>query len=60
VCNGQEALDLLEKGAEEVGLVILDWNMPVLSGLSTSYGGALGLFTELPDLQVHFAADRCV
>ena len=31
-CNGQEALDLLEKGAEEVGLVILDWNMPVLNG----------------------------
>jgi len=31
-CNGQEVLDLLEKGAEEVGLVILDWNMPVLNG----------------------------
>ncbi len=28
--NGQKALDILEKCAEEVELVILDWNMPVL------------------------------
>ena len=33
--NGQEALDLLEKNAEEVELVILDWNMPVLNGWET-------------------------
>ncbi len=33
--NGQEALDILEKGAEGVGLVILDWNMPVLNGWET-------------------------
>ena len=30
--NGKEALDLLDKGAEEVEMVILDWNMPVLDG----------------------------
>ena len=33
--NGQEALDLLEKNTEEVELVILDWNMPVLNGWET-------------------------
>ena len=33
--NGQEALDLLEKDADEVELVILDWNMPVLNGWET-------------------------
>ena len=33
--NGQEALDLLEKSAEEIELVILDWNMPVLNGWET-------------------------
>lgn len=33
--NGQEALDILEKSAEEVELVILDWNMPVLNGWET-------------------------
>jgi len=32
-CNGQEALDILNK--EKVDLVILDWNMPVLDGFST-------------------------
>ena len=33
--NGQEALGLLEKNAEDVELVILDWNMPVLNGWET-------------------------
>lgn len=33
--NGQEALDLLEKNAEDVELVILDWNMPLLNGWET-------------------------
>ncbi len=33
--NGQEALDILEKEAEDVELVILDWNMPVLNGWET-------------------------
>ena len=28
-------MDLLEKNAEEVELVILDWNMPVLNGWET-------------------------
>lgn len=33
--NGQAALDLLEKQAQEVDLVLLDWNMPVLNGYDT-------------------------
>ncbi len=33
--NGQDALDLLKENAQEVELVILDWNMPVLNGLDT-------------------------
>ncbi|MGE0201122.1 MAG: response regulator [Candidatus Melainabacteria bacterium] len=33
--NGQEALDLLNNGNEDVGLILLDWNMPVLDGFQT-------------------------
>lgn len=33
--NGQLALDLLEKQAQEVELILLDWNMPVLNGFET-------------------------
>jgi two-component system chemotaxis response regulator CheY len=33
--NGKLALDLLEKQAHEVGLILLDWNMPVLNGFET-------------------------
>jgi len=33
--HGQEALDLVKKNAKEVGMVILDWNMPVLNGWET-------------------------
>ena len=33
--NGQEALDLLEENYRDTGLILLDWNMPVLDGIST-------------------------
>jgi two-component system chemotaxis response regulator CheY len=33
--NGKLALELLEKQAHEVELVLLDWNMPVLNGYET-------------------------
>jgi two-component system chemotaxis response regulator CheY len=33
--NGKLALDLLEKQADEVELILLDWNMPVLNGFET-------------------------
>jgi two-component system chemotaxis response regulator CheY len=31
--NGQEVLDLLDRGGAEVDLILLDWNMPVMNGL---------------------------
>jgi two-component system chemotaxis response regulator CheY len=31
--NGQHLLDILEERAEEVGLILLDWNMPGLDGM---------------------------
>ena len=31
--NGQEALDLMDKHAKAVQLVLLDWNMPVMQGI---------------------------
>jgi two-component system, chemotaxis family, chemotaxis protein CheY len=32
-CNGQEVLDFLEKQGDEIALILLDWNMPVMNGL---------------------------
>lgn len=31
--NGQEVLDFLEKEGGDIGLILLDWNMPVMNGL---------------------------
>ena len=31
--NGQEVLDFLEREGNEIGLILLDWNMPVMNGL---------------------------
>lgn len=31
--NGQEVLDCLEKEGNDIGLILLDWNMPVMNGL---------------------------
>ncbi|WP_373531357.1 PleD family two-component system response regulator [Vampirovibrio sp.] len=33
--DGAEALAILSKQHQEVGLILLDWNMPVLDGFST-------------------------
>jgi two-component system chemotaxis response regulator CheY len=33
--NGQEAMDILAQQADEVELVLLDWNMPVMDGHET-------------------------
>lgn len=33
--NGYEALDLLARHAESVGLMLLDWNMPIQNGYDT-------------------------
>lgn len=31
--NGQEVLDCIEKEGNEIGLILLDWNMPVMNGI---------------------------
>jgi two-component system chemotaxis response regulator CheY len=31
--NGQEALDVLAKDAANIGLVLMDWNMPTMTGI---------------------------
>ncbi|PKN19041.1 MAG: response regulator [Deltaproteobacteria bacterium HGW-Deltaproteobacteria-6] len=31
--NGREALNILEAGDENINLVLLDWNMPVMNGI---------------------------
>lgn len=31
--NGQEAIDLMPAHAQDIGLILCDWNMPVMSGL---------------------------
>ncbi len=33
--NGKEALVALERHRDQIALVMLDWNMPVMDGLST-------------------------
>jgi len=33
--NGAEALELLGKEYQEVDLILLDWNMPVMNGIDT-------------------------
>ena len=33
--NGQEALDILAQKADDIELVLLDWNMPVMDGHDT-------------------------
>lgn len=31
--DGLEGMEVLEKNAEEIGLILLDWNMPGMNGL---------------------------
>ena len=31
--HGADGLDLLEKNADSIGVVLVDWNMPVMNGL---------------------------
>ena len=33
--NGREVIEILEKMGEEVALILLDWNMPILDGFKT-------------------------
>ena len=31
--NGKEALDILEADGKDINIVLLDWNMPIMSGI---------------------------
>lgn len=33
--NGSEAMAIMETEHEQVGLILLDWNMPVMNGIET-------------------------
>jgi two-component system, chemotaxis family, chemotaxis protein CheY len=33
--NGKEALEVLGQSADEIALILLDWNMPEMNGLDT-------------------------
>jgi two-component system chemotaxis response regulator CheY len=51
--NGQEALELLEQNGQEIGLVLLDWNMPVLDGLGVLKSmREHGTYRKIPVLMV--------
>lgn len=65
--NGQEVLELLEKNGKEIGLILLDWNMPVLDGFEvlksmrehSAYGNipVLMVSTESEDAKAAQALD---
>lgn len=33
--NGQQALEVLKEHSEDVALILLDWNMPIMNGYET-------------------------
>ena len=56
-CDGSEALDLLDKN--EVGLVVVDWNMPALNGLEfVKKVRAVEKYSSLPIIMVTSEAGR--
>lgn len=57
--DGQAALDILAKEYADVGLVLLDWNMPVLNGYDTLKAiKADGRFKNIPVTMVTTESER--
>ncbi|MBN2798875.1 MAG: response regulator [Deltaproteobacteria bacterium] len=57
--NGAVALELLEEQGEEIALVLLDWNMPVMNGLDTLKAiRAQERFQDLPVMMVTTESER--
>ena len=57
--DGQEALDVLEKEHADVGLILLDWNMPRLNGLDVLKKiKADQRFKEIPVMMVTTEVER--
>jgi two-component system chemotaxis response regulator CheY len=51
--NGQEVLDLLETRSNEIELVLLDWNMPVLNGIDVLKSMQIsGQYGNIPVLMI--------
>ncbi len=51
--NGKEALNLLETNSEDINLVLLDWNMPMMNGIDVLRNmRADNRFKEIPVLMV--------
>jgi len=51
--NGQEVLDSLETYRQDIGLILLDWNMPVMNGLEVLESiKANNLHKDIPVLMV--------
>jgi two-component system, chemotaxis family, chemotaxis protein CheY len=57
--DGQEALDVLEKEFADVGLILLDWNMPRLNGLEVlKKVKADDRFKQIPVMMVTTEVER--
>jgi two-component system chemotaxis response regulator CheY len=59
VKNGQEAMDKIEKEYNDIALVLLDWNMPVLDGYSVLKNIKQNeKYSHIPVLMVTTEVDR--
>ena len=57
--NGKEALAVLEHAHQDVALVLLDWNMPVMDGLATLKAiRADDRFSSIPVMMVTTEGER--
>lgn len=57
--DGQEALNLLDNEYQDVSLILLDWNMPVMDGFTTlQYLKSDERFKSIPVMMVTTEAER--
>ena len=57
--NGQEVLDALEVHGQEIRLILLDWNMPVMNGLDVLEAmQGNERYQDIPVLMVSTEAER--
>lgn len=57
--NGQDVLDSLETYGQDIGLILLDWNMPVMNGLEVLESMQRSdLYQDIPVLMVSTEAER--
>lgn len=57
--NGQDVLDSLETHGQDIGLILLDWNMPVMNGLEVLESMQRNdLYQNIPVLMVSTEAER--